>query len=225
MVDSGLVVCIPARNEESSVGRAVQEALSVSPFVLVLDDNSEDKTAEVASNAGASVITSQRVRRGYSSAVAQLISAAKTLGFKYAVTFDADGQHPVAALEKTAKLLLQGADFVVGCRTKLPRLGEKIFASVAGKRWGVSDPMSGLKGYTLANISTKSVYRDCVGTVAAGPLLRGKDSDSAYVEFSFSPPPRRSSESRYGHLISGNIKVLGALVIACIRYPAISRKA
>lgn len=57
-------LCIPARNEERTIGRLVENAddilrrrLRVVDEILVIDDRSEDETAVVAANAGARVVS------------------------------------------------------------------------------------------------------------------------------------------------------------------------
>lgn len=63
-----VTVCIPAHDEEATVGRVVAAALGASPLVddvVVVDDGSSDATASVARRAGARVVQlPERVGKG-----------------------------------------------------------------------------------------------------------------------------------------------------------------
>ena len=52
----GVLVVIPALNEEASVRRVVEEVHAAGYPALVVDDGSVDRTAEVAERAGATVL-------------------------------------------------------------------------------------------------------------------------------------------------------------------------
>jgi glucosyl-3-phosphoglycerate synthase len=58
-VPAKVSVCLPARNEASTIGAIVREAvrLDVVSEVVVLDDGSSDATAEIAAGAGARVVS------------------------------------------------------------------------------------------------------------------------------------------------------------------------
>src|SRR5690606_23360439 len=58
-------VIIPAYNEAESIGLVINEIPSVVNEVIVVNNNSTDKTAEVAQNAGATVLTESQMGYGY----------------------------------------------------------------------------------------------------------------------------------------------------------------
>lgn len=65
-------VCIPARNEETTVGRIVErvhrDLIVSAPLVdeiVVIDDHSDDRTAEVAAAAGARVVSAPEILPSY----------------------------------------------------------------------------------------------------------------------------------------------------------------
>jgi glycosyltransferase involved in cell wall biosynthesis len=112
------VAVVPARNEEDAVGRVVEELRAFDPEldVVVIDDGSEDATAERAAAAGAAV-----VRLPYNLG----IGGAVQTGFKYAlehgyetvIRLDGDGQHdPQQIPNLLAPLERDDADVVVGSR-------------------------------------------------------------------------------------------------------------
>jgi glycosyltransferase involved in cell wall biosynthesis len=109
---------IPAYEAERTVGDVVREVLAIWPVrdaVLVVDDGSRDKTAEVARRAGARVLTHPR-NRGKGAALRTGMASARVAGFDVSVTLDADGQHPA---KEALRLLLVEPDpraFVLGIR-------------------------------------------------------------------------------------------------------------
>ena len=111
-----LLVVIPAFNEANSIGNVIRDIRIHIPnaSILVVDDGSKDKTAEVAKSANVSVV-SLPFNVG--------VGGALRIGFLYAfrnsftqvLQIDADGQHRA----EQAKLLLESAhgyDIVIGSR-------------------------------------------------------------------------------------------------------------
>jgi hopene-associated glycosyltransferase HpnB len=87
-------VIIPARNEEAVVGQAIASLL---PWhVIVVDDHSSDKTAEVAALAGAEVISARPLPAGWSGklwAISEGLNHAAALAPDYLLFTDADIVH------------------------------------------------------------------------------------------------------------------------------------
>lgn len=113
-----LTIIIPAYNEEKSIGSVLKNICeSSSDFVaevIVVDDGSSDKTAQIAEQSGVRVIRHVR-NRGYGSALKTGVRAAQTA---FVLTMDSDGQH---RLEDVRNLWDARRDFdmVVGQRTEL----------------------------------------------------------------------------------------------------------
>ncbi|HTW64949.1 MAG TPA: glycosyltransferase [Bryobacteraceae bacterium] len=89
-----ICVIIPARNEEQTVAEAVK---SLRPFpVIVVDDHSSDRTAAIASEAGASVIQAGPLPAGWSGklwAISEGLKHARSLSPDYLLLTDADIVH------------------------------------------------------------------------------------------------------------------------------------
>ncbi|MBI4655338.1 MAG: glycosyltransferase family 2 protein [Elusimicrobia bacterium] len=108
---------IPAYNEETAVGQTIEElklALGekTSAYeIIVVDDGSNDLTAQKAVSAGARVVT-HPLNRGYGKALLSGIEQAK---YEWILIIDADGSYPV---EETEKLLpfIPAFDMVIGAR-------------------------------------------------------------------------------------------------------------
>jgi glycosyltransferase involved in cell wall biosynthesis len=91
-----IVALIPGFNEAPRIG-AVIEAASAHLPVIVVDDGSTDRTAEVARTAGATVIE-QRPNQGKGAALRAGFRRALDDGADAVLTLDADGQHDPAEI-------------------------------------------------------------------------------------------------------------------------------
>ena len=84
--------------------------------VLVVDDGSTDRTAEVA-HAGGAQILSFPENRGLPAAVAAGYGYAAERGYRFCGRVDADGQHPAVELRRLLDLVRSGScDVAVGSR-------------------------------------------------------------------------------------------------------------
>lgn len=111
-----VLVLVPAWNEERNVGVTVRDVLAASPRydVVVIDDGSEDRTAAVAREAGALVL-SLPFNLGVGGAMRTGFTYAAREGYAQAIQVDADGQHDPADIEKVLAGL-DHADISIGAR-------------------------------------------------------------------------------------------------------------
>lgn len=114
---SGITVLIPAYNEEGALRSTVEAILSCARFaaefeVIVIDDGSTDRTAEVAAGLPVTLVR-HPVNRGYGSS---LMTGMRRARHDWILIADADGTYP---LEDIPRLLAETkeADMVVGART------------------------------------------------------------------------------------------------------------
>jgi len=110
---------IPCLNEEEAIESVVRDAidaiaaLGVPGEVIVVDNASEDRSAELATAAGAVVV--EEPRRGYGSAYLAGLPAARG---RFVVMTDADRTYDLSALPEMLEKLRDGADVVLGTRFK-----------------------------------------------------------------------------------------------------------
>jgi glycosyltransferase involved in cell wall biosynthesis len=112
------IVFIPAWNEEASLHFVLDELRAGLPEVdlLVVDDGSTDRTAEVARAGGVEVV-SLGENRGLRVGIAAGYAYAHEHGYAYAGRVDADGQHPVDELARLLATVRQDeVDVAVGSR-------------------------------------------------------------------------------------------------------------
>jgi glycosyltransferase involved in cell wall biosynthesis len=115
--DSGAIslsIVIPAKNEAAAIGEVVANARSVYPDaqVIVVDDGSTDTTAELAEEAGATVIRHPD-SLGNGAAVK---SGARAASGEFIAFMDGDGQHDARELEPLLEKIGDGYEMVIGAR-------------------------------------------------------------------------------------------------------------
>jgi glycosyltransferase involved in cell wall biosynthesis len=112
------VVFIPAWNEEENLPDVLVELKNELPEVdvLVVDDGSTDRTADVAREGGAEVLSFGE-NRGLVAGIAAGYGYAAEHGYRFCGRVDADGQHPPHELRKLLDLVRSDAcDVAVGSR-------------------------------------------------------------------------------------------------------------
>lgn len=109
-------IVIPAYNEESVIEKVITDIRVQYPNIVVVDDASDDTSAETAERCGA-VVLRHYINRGQGAALKTGIVYALRHGAEAVVTFDADGQHDpreiAAMLEPIEK---DEADVTLGSR-------------------------------------------------------------------------------------------------------------
>jgi glycosyltransferase involved in cell wall biosynthesis len=204
---SRIAIVIPALNEKNTIAAVVASALAFGRAVVV-DDGSSDDTGALAAHAGADVVR-HAVNRGYDEALNSGFRQADELGCEYAITCDADGQHNAAQIAEFIALLDAGHELVVGVRNRRARWGEQLFAFVARRLWGLSDPMCGMKAYRM------SLYRkhrpfDSVRSIGSELAIRGAASGASVAERRIVVRDRADAP-RFGGSFKANLRILRAL--------------
>ena len=150
------LIAIPAWNEEASIADVINKVREHRPDVdiLVVDDGSQDSTATLARQVGATVV-SLPFNVGVGGAMRTAFLYAQRHGYKALAQVDADGQHDPGDLDR----ILEGldtADIVVGTRFHPnsmyfvggPRRWAMVLLSKALSRMNrgtISDPTSGFR--------------------------------------------------------------------------------
>jgi len=112
-------VVIPCYNEEDGIRYVIERMPDFIDEIVVVDNNSTDRTGEVATELGARVVLEKR--KGYGRAYKTGIPSAKS---EIIVTLDGDGSYPVEEIAPTLDFLLDGElDFVSASRFPLKQKG------------------------------------------------------------------------------------------------------
>jgi len=114
---SNVSVVIPALNEEEPIAGVVRECLAtkIPNEIIVVDNGSDDRTAERARDAGARVVTAPR---GYGRACAAGVRAVSPES-DFIVFLDGDGSDRPEFMNQLVDPIADGKfDFVIGSRTR-----------------------------------------------------------------------------------------------------------
>ena len=209
-----VAIVIPAYNEAATIQDVVR-SVSCYGTVFVVDDASTDNTKTEAKKAGADVI-SHAINLGYDEALNSGFSTVNEKGFDIVITFDADGQHSAELIEQYISLIEVGADVVVGIRNRFQRPSEYVYSRVSRIKWGIHDPLCGMKAYRL------DVYRELgffdsyrsIGTelaIFAAKMNMIVNQIPILVK-------ERADKPRFGNQVSANLIILKALFRSLIKY-------
>jgi glycosyltransferase involved in cell wall biosynthesis len=83
---------IPCLNEEATIAQVVSGVIRHVQTAIVIDDGSNDRTASLAKDAGAHLVSHER-NFGKGTALRTGWRYAKERGFRWVITLDGDGQH------------------------------------------------------------------------------------------------------------------------------------
>lgn len=155
-------IIIPGYNEEKNIASVVQDVLKLKKQyaieIIVIDDGSKDKTAEIAKKTGADSVISYKKNKGKGGAFRVGIDHAKG---QYIIQIDADHQFQPNEIPQFIKALQEDYDIVCGTRFNKGTVeeGSVSIVNLFGN-WLVSfvttffsgihvtDIMAGFKGFT-----------------------------------------------------------------------------
>ncbi len=165
---SGVLVIVPAYNEEASIGNVLRTLRAQAPEVdvVVINDGSTDNTAEVVRRVHGVELISLPYNMGIGNAMQTGYRYALQEGYDVAVQCDADGQHPVDEIEKLVRAVEIGrADLVVGSRYVADtgykpsfsrRVGKSLLSRLVNSAigGGITDTTSGFRAMNRAAFET-----------------------------------------------------------------------
>lgn len=165
-----LSVVIPAYNEENGIAEIVERVLKIQPALaevgvdhlelIVVNDASKDRTAEVAGRIPGVRLINHPVNKGYGGALKTGFSNAtgELVGF-----LDADGTYPPEYFPQLCQVAMKDAELVIGSRlagekSQMPtirRIGNIFFAGLLTliSRQKVTDSASGMRVFRRDVIS------------------------------------------------------------------------
>jgi dolichol-phosphate mannosyltransferase len=169
-----VAVVIPAWNEAGKVGAVVRKVPPrLCSCVIVVDDASQDGTAEEALAAGAARVVRHPANRGVGAAIRTGLHAARDAGYEFVAILSGDDQHEPDELPRLLEPLFAGeADLVQGSRWLpggatpgiprlrrwLTRLYPLLFRIASGSP--CTDGTNGMRAFRLALLDDPGIRLD-----------------------------------------------------------------
>ena len=161
-----MLAIVPALDEQATVGDVVATirarlagVADVDVDVLVVDDGSSDRTAEVARNAGA-IVVRHPFNLGVGAALRTGFRFAHSHDFTMAMQIDADGQHDPSEAAALLDAVVAGADLAIGSRfapgsgtyevSSGRRFSMRVLSRIVSRRVGqpITDTTSGYRAFS-----------------------------------------------------------------------------
>lgn len=155
---SELLIVIPAFNEEENIENVVSFIQNKYPQYdyVVVNDGSKDRTAEICKEKRYELLDLP-INLGLAGAFQAGLKYAYSKGYRYAIQFDADGQHRPEFIQAMLDKIKEGYDIVIGSRFvnykksgSLRMLGSRMITVAIKLTTGVriSDPTSGMRMFS-----------------------------------------------------------------------------
>jgi dolichol-phosphate mannosyltransferase len=109
------LTAIPVYNEERHLDAVLREVRRYSPNILVIDDGSTDRTAELLARYSDLAVVTHSRNRGYGAALSSAFAHALQSSCDVLVTMDCDGQHEPSRIPVLLEAM-HDADIVSGSR-------------------------------------------------------------------------------------------------------------
>ena len=221
-----LIIQIPCLNERDHLGAAFADLPRQIPGVdrievLVIDDGSDDGTAEVAEALGAHHVLRFPRNRGLAAAYAAGLDACLRLGADIIVNTDADNQYPGADIARLVAPILAGrADIVIGDRQTdtiphfsalkrlLQRWGSSVVRRASGTR--VTDTTSGFRALSRRAAAALFVHNRFTYTLET--IIQAGNAGLVLGEIKIRTNPERRP-SRLFRSIAAYVRRSGAVIV------------
>lgn len=209
-----IAIVIPAFNEGTTISNVVQSVKKYGS-VIVVNDASNDNTKQEASAAGAILVNHDK-NKGYDGALNSGFLKAVELNCDVIITFDGDGQHNPKFIKDSIDLLDQGFFVIIGIRNKLQRISEYIFSWVAVRKWGIKDPMCGMKAFHVDVFNQLGVF-DSYQSIGTELVIFAVNQNIKIAQQHVMVNLRKD-KPRFGNRIFSNVIILRSLWLAYKKY-------
>ncbi len=214
MATSAALVIIPVYNEEGSIERVIADLRenAAGADILVVNDHSSDATRRILERVGVRQLYLP-CNLGYGRAIQIGCAWAVENGYRRAVFFDGDGQHPACEILPMMEKLRRGeGDIIIASRY----MESGTRGALAGRYWGnqfFSRLASALTGQKITDSTSgmKAVGEKALPIIAAGGFLDMHAEILVYLGrrgFRISEHPATFAEREAGVSMYGNLALI-----------------
>lgn len=220
-----VIVVIPCFNEEVSIGSVILRSAAYADQVVVVDDGSSDKTADIARMAGARII-SHGINKGKGAGIRSAFEYAKKAGAGVLVLLDGDGQHNPDEIPLLVEPILKGeVDMVNGSRfleksnkgiPRYRRIGQEVLTTATniGSGQKITDSQSGFRAFSPKTYDLFSFHEIGMG-IESQMLMEAGDAHLAVKEVPISV--RYDVDGSTYNPVAHGFRVLGSVMEGIVK--------
>ena len=202
------IVLIPAYNELKNLRKILPKIKKINKFI-VLDDCSSDGTSEWLKSKKYKFIKNEK-NIGYTANILNGFShiLKKHKEYKYILTMDADGEHKIYNIKKIITKLkkIKNSSIIIGSRNKKNRFLEKLLSFFFYIKFGVADPLSGFKIYSIEFI--KKNFNFFSDQFVLVDIIYHAIKTEKLVSYQDIIVKKRPETSKFGGFFFGNLKLI-----------------
>ncbi len=224
----GIAIIIPALNEEGAIQQLLTEIPPDSAqWIIVVDNGSTDRTAQVAEEAGAMVVSEPIA--GYGRACWKGFQVARSIGAEWLIFMDGDGSDDPADIPLMLAPILEGrADFTIGSRISKRSEKGAIPPQARLGNWLVSNMISLFYGTQIHDIGSFRAIR-CEKLAALNMhemtfgwpvemLVKAARAQYHILEISIHYRRRSHGQSKVAGTVLGSIRAAYFMLSITLRY-------
>jgi glycosyltransferase involved in cell wall biosynthesis len=211
---SQIAILIPVYNEQKTIINVVNQVRKYGT-PIVIDDASTDNSKRVIKY-NKIIYFGNKKNLGYDKTLNIGFSKAKSLKFKYVITFDGDGQHYTKDLRRVIFYLNRNYDLVIGQRSKFQRFSELMFSKFSIFYYNIKDPLTGLKGYNI-KVYNSLGYFDKNQSTGTKLLFHAAQKKFKIKKINININ-QRVGVPRFGNVVKSNLYIIRSIILALIDY-------
>lgn len=203
LFNNKVLIIIPAKNEYNNLNKLLNLLKKINIHVLIVDDNSTDKTLILKKKFKRIKIIKNKHSYGYDKCIKIGLKFAKSR-YNYAITMDADLEHNPKYLLRFLSSIKKNYYMAIGERDRKNRYLEKLFGFIIKKIYKINDLFCGYRAINLKKFHKKYLLNNYdMPCIIFNYHLKYKKTYNIKIK-----TPKRQGISRFGNFYTGNKKII-----------------